>query len=502
MTRLGLLRVCLTCAALTSGLLGCDNQGARVNIGNGAKLALGAYQVLRLEDGCSGGGKFNLCTTELVDKFNEVRVEPGPVQLSNMQELPESLRVAGASFAVFGAELGSAKLHMDATFDDGSRRAADATVEVKRADRLVIDYSCPIWDAENKRLFAEGSTVELRVSMFSGSDTLFGEHVNILTGDGLERLSGQLERNRYRWSPPQGQQSITLLSPQVHEFRLTLNSYTAQDVTIESVVAGATDSLVRGLSLFVDVDVSVDHARPCSGPKLQVTSLTPDICVGENNASAFEWEAGPNPLVPLATGRCELQIEDATGKRSFEFELVVANPVDAAPPPEPCAASECPAIEAVCPEGSQRVLSADQCCEVCAPVPDAALCRAEQARWDRDYGAKVVAVSQGCMFDSDCTITQLAGACHRYCFIAANSERIEAFWSEIGEPYYTGCPHCELPGALPAFCPGAPRPFCDQGVCYVYDQETESVISSDAGVGAPNQGLDAHADPRQLDAAD
>jgi hypothetical protein len=133
-------------------------------------------------------------------------------------------------------------------------------------------------------------------------------------------------------------------------------------------------------------------------------------------------------------------IVDASGHHPFSFDLVLANPADTAPPAEPCAAVECPTVEAVCPAGSQRVLTADQCCEACAPVPDANLCSAEQARWDRDYDAQVGAVAQGCTFDSDCTITQLAGACHRYCFIGANIEKLEAFWADVGGPYYTGLP--------------------------------------------------------------
>ncbi len=249
----------------------CDDKGATLSV-SAAPLALGAYQALQARDACSGG-KFVPCGSERVTTIDEIESSHADiVHVLRSDELPEAWRTENAPMVLFGAKPGKSELRVKATFDDGTVRSSDANVEVRAVNRLVVKHNCRVDAPDSKRVF-QGTDVGIEVQLFAGDDVLQGEHVGILTGDGLVREAGNFERNLYTWTAPAGARRTVLVSPAVADFRHTFSRYTLDDVERVTVGADLPEApLLPGTAFGLNVEVLVGGEHPCTTPRLRPSS--------------------------------------------------------------------------------------------------------------------------------------------------------------------------------------------------------------------------------------
>jgi len=448
--------------ALPGFLLGCGEDGAYVDV-PGEALAVGALFPLSVSDDCRGGGKLNFCTTESLVSIDSFTVDNEKVAtLRLMEELNEGLRTNDA-LVIDAKAPGSTALSIKANFDDGSLRAFDGKVSVKKAERMVLSHRCTASEPDDTELFPVGAEVALTAQLLAGKELLQGEHQkDLLAGDGITRSQGFLKSNEYVWTVPTAGE-LALTSPIFSKFTASYRGYDLTSVTIGDVHRKYEGPTRYETFIAFDVALSVDGKRPCEVPPVRIDVLTPKVCDGREGVTTWVTD---DPAYGVAvrvkdSGTCEFTVTVDGTETSVPVQTEIEATDVPVPVVDPCEDVLCEQEPTSCDAGSE--LAKAECCVACVPVPDAAECEVERAPWDELYESQL-ADATACNVDADCSPVVLVGGCRNYCYVALNIEQTSAFMNAISETYHTSCTACRVDNAVNA-CEGDGRTYCKSGTC-------------------------------------
>jgi hypothetical protein len=458
--RLSVVAACGLAAACTE-----DDDKARVNLPT-EPIAMGAYFPLTVSDACAGGGKISFCTGEELVSIDGFSVEdPRIAALLRMEQLDESLQIPYSELVIDAKAAGSTTVTIDTTFDDGSQRAIETTVDVAKADRMELLHGCSVREPDDSELFPVGAQVALTIELSAGKQRLKGEHQrDLIEGQGITREAGLLTRNAYVWTAPDVAGETSLGSALLPKFSASYRAYDFASLAIESVTRKYQGPSRYHTFVAFDATLTVDGKHPCELPPLRMDTLTPEVCDGPDGANSWLEESPAYGISARAvsSGSCELTVtvEGTETIYPVQAELEVTDvPVVEV---DPCEGVVCEEEPASCADGS--ALAIRECCKACVPVPDAEQCEVERAAFDELYEAQL-AQATACQQDADCAPVVLVGGCREYCYVALNAQSTADFMNAITPEYQTSCVACAVTDPAPSECSGDGRVYCASGEC-------------------------------------
>ncbi|HET9957309.1 MAG TPA: hypothetical protein VFQ61_22580, partial [Polyangiaceae bacterium] len=135
---------------------------------------MNAFIPLSPVDGCSGGGKINLCSTESLVAIEEMSSrDPKIVEVVPAVDMPAKL--SNDEFFARGASPGKTTIDFRGRFDDGSVRSATLDIEVASVTRLDIESRCTT-EKNGVVLAAPGELASFEVLMYNQQRQLAGWH--------------------------------------------------------------------------------------------------------------------------------------------------------------------------------------------------------------------------------------------------------------------------------------------------------------------------------------
>jgi hypothetical protein len=200
---------------------------------------------------------------------------------------------------------------IDTTFDDGSQRAIETSVEVARADRMELLHGCSVREPDDSDLFPVGAQVALTIELSAGKQPLKGEHQrDLIEGQGIGRQAGLLTRNAYLWTAPEVGGETSLGSAVLPKFTATYRTYDLASLAIESVTTKYQGPWRYHTFVGFDVALTVDGKHPCELPPLRIDTLTPEVCDGPDGVTSWLEESPAYGISARAasSGSCELTV--------------------------------------------------------------------------------------------------------------------------------------------------------------------------------------------------
>lgn len=298
-------------------------------------LLADSFSSATLSDACVGS-KADLCTRENLRSIESIE-SSNAAALSGISadELP-------AGLLGFSSEPGAVLLHALAPgktelcvrgrFSDKSLRKACSEIAVMKPDHVDISLNCDNWLDQGSALsvVAPGAQLPFTAHLMSSDSTeLTGVALHPLDETGLttDRYLG------YTWSSPADGGMLELRSRLVPEFRQSLRTFAADEIT--SIVGAGVPLLAKhpgdlGGGQVTDF-IGLTPVCRSAGPKTR--SETPDICLGPHGER--EWEPRSSQAMfeftGLAEGTCQLSFALTGTDRyvgSSETHVYKLNPND------------------------------------------------------------------------------------------------------------------------------------------------------------------------------
>jgi hypothetical protein len=303
-------------------LMSCTMMDDEASVGltsNGNALAVGAYAPIRLGDGCSGGGKASLCTSEsLVELSSLVSSDTSVLKVVPASEVP--LPNAGSGYYAYGVGPGEAKLVASGKFDDGSVRSDETGVAVRAITGIRVVSYCSSDSSKTVRA-APGDEFAFQAFPYHESEPLGGCLPAL-----LDTLPGMMHACDFY----------------SHTYRIPVDSLHGLDASLFSEHTGKTVAMLHTLAI---ADYTKAYVDPANGPlikrytpgefsmevKVEVAgypichdlgvwlqSTTPDVCTGiDGSALWHDTTSGWVKAQALREGRCRIQVS-VDGKRFFD----------------------------------------------------------------------------------------------------------------------------------------------------------------------------------------